>query len=157
MMNRDCFRQSKSQARWTSVALPMRTRAQRSLRGRWKLVLLGCLGFQLLAMAACCAYAWMALAKIRSSWPYTEGLDLALHNEAVVEELGEPIQTGWRIDAIVHDREPAGDARLLIPLVGAKNAGTLSVSAVKEDGRWRLERAEILVLGRAEKIFCEPL
>jgi len=89
---------------------------------------------------------------LKTSWAYTEGVDLARHNPAVVQALGEPIESGWLVQGHINFVNDNADADLAIPLSGPRGSGTLYVVAKKKDGQWHFERAEVEISGGKEKI-----
>ena len=96
----------------------------------WKWVVpVGCLGTLLISVAVCGGVFMLIFSFVKSSWAYTEGVNLARHNATVVAELGEPIEPGWAATGSVNVNGSSGDADLTIPLSGPKNSGTLYVVA----------------------------
>jgi hypothetical protein len=119
----------------------------------WKVLIpIGCLGMLVLAVVMCAGIAGAVFMSLKSSWPYTEGVNLASHNPVVVKELGEPIKGGWLVTGSVHITGPTGSAELSIPLTGPKKSGTLNVTAQRRDGEWKFERAVVAVHGSDLKI-----
>jgi hypothetical protein len=89
---------------------------------------------------------------MKSSWACAQGLDLARHNEKVVEKLGEPIETGWLVSGSINVSGPSGNADLAVPLHGPQNTGTLYVVAHKVAGEWQFDRAEVEVTDQQKRI-----
>ena len=89
---------------------------------------------------------------IKSSWAYTEGVDLASRHPDVVADLGEPITVGWFISGSVSVSGSSGEADFSIPLRGPKGRGTLYVIAKRRAGEWAFELAEVDVQGRTDRI-----
>jgi hypothetical protein len=65
--------------------------------------------------------------------------------------LGPPVETGLP-QGSVETTDPSGSAELAIPIDGTKTGGMLYVVATKDVGRWVIERAELEIEGRAERI-----
>jgi hypothetical protein len=132
----------------------MEQATQRSWLGRnWKwLVPCGCLSVILLVVVVCGGMVGVLFASIRSSWACTEGVDLARRNQAVAQELGQPIEGGWMVSGSVHVSDGSGDADLTIPLSGPKGNGTLYVVAKKSEGQWSLEKAVVITEKTQSKI-----
>jgi hypothetical protein len=119
----------------------------------WKwAVPVGCLGSLLLMAAFCVGTFAIILGLMRSSWAYSEGVELARHNKTVVAMLGEPIQSGWLVSGSINISGPSGDAHLAIPLYGPKRRGTLYVGAHKLADQWRFDRATVKLDGQSEPI-----
>ena len=89
---------------------------------------------------------------MKSSWAYTEGMQLATSDPEVVRALWQPIEAGWMATGSINVTGPSGEANLAIPLKGTEGQATLYVVAGKSAGRWTLELAEVDVDGRPERI-----
>ncbi len=89
---------------------------------------------------------------LRSTWAYSEGIELARHNKTVVAKLGEPIEPGWLVSGSVQINGPAGTAQLAIPLSGPQNSGTLYVVAHKIADQWQWDRAEVEIKGEPARV-----
>jgi energy-converting hydrogenase Eha subunit B len=99
-----------------------------------------------LVVAVCGGVALVGFSAIRSTWPYTEGVKLAQHNPAVVEELGEPVEGGYF--AVVSANMASGgtsSTSLKIPLSGPKGKATLEVVANQVAGKWSFVSAVVTV------------
>jgi len=126
----------------------------RSWWGRnWKWVIpVGCIVPIVLCAGLCTGICVFGFGILKSSWAFTEGVELARHNPKVIEELGEPIETGWMITGSVNINGSSGFANLSIPLSGPKNQGTLYVTAEKHAEEWKFEKAEVEINGRPGRI-----
>jgi hypothetical protein len=91
-------------------------------------------------------------ATFRSSWAYSEGVNLARSNSTLIGELGEPIKTGWLVTGSIKIEGPSGSAELAIPLSGPRNTATLYVIARKRAEKWQFDLAEVEVPGRETRI-----
>ena len=89
---------------------------------------------------------------IKSSWAYTEGVDLASRHPDVVADLGEPITVGWFTSGSISVSGSSGEADFSIPLRGPEGRGTLYVIAKRRAGEWAFELAEVDVHGRKDRI-----
>jgi hypothetical protein len=119
----------------------------------WKwLVPVGCLGSLAIAVLTCAGIVGVILGSMKSSWACSQGMDLARHNKNVVEQLGEPIETGWLVSGSINVSGTSGNADFAVPLHGPQNSGTLYVVAHKLAGQWQFDRAEVEVNGQAERI-----
>ena len=119
----------------------------------WKwFVPVGCLIPLVLAIAVCAGIVGLVFQSMKSSWAYSEGVKLAVHNKEVVAALGEPVTPGWTVSGSVNVSGSSGHADLTIPLSGPRGKGTLYVVARKEAGQWKFTRAEVEVEGRKERI-----
>lgn len=129
-------------------------RPQRSWWGRnWKWVVpLGCLTPLVLGGGCVALIVGLVFGMLRNSWAYLEGVELARHNKAVVEKLGEPIEPEWLVSGSIHINGPAGNAQLAIPLSGRVNSGTLFVVANKIADEWQFDRAEVEIKGEQARI-----
>jgi hypothetical protein len=135
-------------------AAPSEGSPRRNWWGRnWKwIVPIGCLGSLVLAAALCAGIVGVFLGSMKSTWACSHGVDLARHNQRVVERLGEPLESGWLITGQINVSGTSGNADFAIPLHGPRNTGTLYVVAHKTAGQWQFDRAEVEVNGQAERI-----
>jgi hypothetical protein len=92
----------------------------------------------------------------RSSWAYLEAMELARNNPALIEELGEPLESSWFVSGSIRVSGPSGQAEILIPVEGPRKAATLYVVAIKQAGRWEFELAEAEIEGRKSRIDLIP-
>jgi hypothetical protein len=127
---------------------------QRSWFGRnWKwLVPFGCLGSLLTAAACAAVIFWVVMGFLQSSWAYTEGVNLAMHDQQVIDQLGQPIEASRIPFGSIDVSGSSGNADVSIGLTGAKNKGTLHIVARKQDDQWEFVRAEVEVNGQEQKI-----
>jgi hypothetical protein len=119
----------------------------------WKwAVPVGCLGGLLLMAAVGAGIVVFCLGLLKSSRAYSEGVELARHNQKVVGLLGEPIQAGWMVSGAITVSGPSGNADLAIPLYGPQQEGTLYVVGHKVGGKWAFDQAVVKIDGHAETI-----
>jgi hypothetical protein len=141
----------------TSGVAVMNSLVQQPPRGWWSrnwkwFVPVSCLT-GVLGMVAVCGGLMLALFGVmKSSWAYTEGLDLARHNKAVVAKLGEPIEGGRMVSGSVNVSGSSGHANLAIPLSGPRGSGVLYVVAHKVADKWRWASAEVEITGAGQRI-----
>ncbi len=129
----------------------------RPRRGWWAsnwvwVVPVGCLGLVAIAVALVGGLVFAVFGSLRQSWACEHGLELVRGSPAVVAALGEPIEAGFWVSGSVSVSGPSGSADLAVPIHGPKGTGTLYVRATRKAGAWSLERAEVAVEGRAERI-----
>ena len=119
----------------------------------WKWVVpVGCLGVVICFVAFFVGIFAIITGSMKSSWAYTEGVNLATRHTDVVAALGEPIATGWLVSGSISVSGPSGEADLSIPLRGPNGRGTLYVIARKRAGEWSFELAEVEVKGHGDRI-----
>ncbi|MGA9421248.1 MAG: cytochrome c oxidase assembly factor Coa1 family protein [Rhodanobacteraceae bacterium] len=87
----------------------------------------------------------------RGSEAYRLGAAAVQHNTQAIEVLGTPMNTGFPSGSI-NESGPSGTAKLSFAVDGAKGKGTVYLDAVKDLGRWRIERAELAVDGSEKRI-----
>lgn len=80
---------------------------------------------------------------LKSSDVYTGAVDAARADARVVDELGEPIETGLLFSGSINTSPNSGDADFSIPLSGPKGDAKLYVVAAKRAGVWEFELLEI--------------
>jgi hypothetical protein len=82
--------------------------------------------------------AIIAVVAFNSSDATKLALATARSNSALIERLGQPIQSGWFIGGSIEVTPGSGKADLAIPISGPKGKGTVYALAVKTAGIWRL-------------------
>lgn len=88
---------------------------------------------------------------LKQSDVYTDAVDAARADARVVDELGEPIETGFLFSGSINTSTNSGDADFSIPLSGPKGDATLYVIAVKRAGVWEFELVEIEIERTGER------
>ncbi|MGA8277402.1 MAG: cytochrome c oxidase assembly factor Coa1 family protein [Rhodanobacteraceae bacterium] len=91
------------------------------------------------------------ISAFRDSDAYRLGAAAVQHNAQAIEMLGTPMNTGFPSGSI-NESGPSGTAKLSFAVDGAKGNGTVYLDAVKDLGRWRIERAELAVDGSGKRI-----
>ncbi len=127
---------------------------QRGWFGRnWKwFVPIGCLSVVLMAVAAVAAVIYFAFGAIKSSEVYQEALTKTRSNQAVIRELGEPIEPGWLISGSFNVSGDSGNADVKIPVSGPKKSGTVYATAIKRQGKWDFSALEVEIEGETKRI-----
>jgi len=119
----------------------------------WKWVVpAGCLGLLAALAGFFVAIAAIVFGTMKSTDVYKQAVATARSNPAIVEALGEPLETGWFLSGTINTSGSSGDADVSIPLHGPKGAGTLYAVAAKSAGRWEFNTLEVEVEGQAERI-----
>ena len=77
-----------------------------------------------------------AFAAIKSSEPYSESLRRAQASAELIEELGEPIESGFLVQGNIHLNNNDGNADLNYTVSGPKGTATVNVVGSKKDGVW---------------------
>jgi hypothetical protein len=77
-------------------------------------------------------------------------VERARSHPAVIDALGEPIETGWLPQGSVHLQNGEGEADFTLGLTGPRGEGRLYVKARRERGEWDFEVLELRVEGRDE-------
>jgi len=119
----------------------------------WKwFVPTGCLSLIMMAAAVVGVVVYFAFGSIKSSYIYQEALVKTRSNPAVVKELGEPIEAGWRISGSINISGDSGNADVKIPVSGPKKSGAVYATAVKKQGNWDFSALEVEVEGETKRI-----
>ena len=114
----------------------------------------------LLGVGAIALIVALVFGSIKSSAPYTKALAQAKTDQAVIAELGTPIEAGWYVTGNISTSGQDGNADLSIPIHGPNKSGTLRVSALKSamaEGMsdWKITKLELEVPGRAQPIALQ--
>lgn len=80
---------------------------------------------------------------LKSSPVYQQAIEKAKTDQAVVEALGEPVESSWFLTGSFSVTGSSGHADLSIPISGPKGKGTLFVVARKRAGAWIYRRLEV--------------
>jgi TPR repeat protein len=92
---------------------------------------------------------------VMESLKHSEAYEMATQrlrgNTEAMEVLGAPISTGYPWGS-VEISGPKGRADFSFSVTGAKQKGTVYLDATKDLGRWKINRIELEVSGRAERI-----
>ncbi len=119
----------------------------------WKwMIPVGCLGLLVAITGFIAALAAFVFGTMKSTDVYQQAVTIARSHPAVVEALGEPIETGWMLTGNINTTGSSGNADIAIPLHGPQGEATLYAVATKSAGRWEYERLEVEVEGQAERI-----
>jgi len=119
----------------------------------WKwFVPAGCLSIVVMVVAVAAAGLYFVIGAIKSSDVYREALVKARSNTAVVRELGEPIEAGWRISGTINVSNDSGNADVRIPVSGPKKSGAVYATAIKKQGKWDFSALEVEIEGVTKRI-----
>lgn len=132
----------------------MQQAQQKSWLGRnWKwLVPTGCLGLILIVVIFVVAIVMLVFGAMKSSDVYQEAVRRAKADDAVVRELGTPVEAGWMVSGSVNVENDGGEADLKIPVSGPNKSGTIYAEATRKGGAWQYSVLEVEVEGGAERI-----
>ena len=92
------------------------------------------------------------MAALKSSEPYTVGLERAKKNEEVKEALGEPIDASYIVQGSINLKNNDGDADLTFPISGPKGAGQVHVQGTKTNGAWSYQEISVTIENGSKKI-----
>ena len=119
----------------------------------WKwFVPVGCLSIVVVAAAVVTVAIYFVFGAIKSSDVYQQALTKVRSNPAVVRELGEPIEAGWRISGSINVNNDSGNADVRIPVSGPKKSGAVHATAIKKQGKWDFSALEVEIEGKTERI-----
>jgi len=88
---------------------------------------------------------------MKSSGAYQLAFERLQQNTEVVSLLGTPIESGM-ISGNIQVTGPSGSAVISFPVEGPNGKGTVYVDATKDLGKWRINRMEVQIEGRSERI-----
>ena len=88
---------------------------------------------------------------MKNTEPYKLGVEKLKSNPEAVNVLGEPITTGFPMGNI-EISGPSGKAVLSFSVEGSKSKGTVYLDAIKDFGKWKINRIELEVEGREDRI-----
>jgi hypothetical protein len=119
----------------------------------WKwFVPVGCLSIVVVAGAVVAAGVYFIFGTIKSSDVYQQALAKARSNQAVVRELGEPIEPGWWVSGTINVSNDSGNADVKIPVSGPKKSGAVYATAIKKQGKWDISALEVGIEGETKRI-----
>jgi hypothetical protein len=119
----------------------------------WKWVVpAGCAGCLTAVVCFVGALMVFVFSMIKRSDVYTDAVAQARSNPAVIQELGEPIETGWWVSGSISTTGPSGTADFSAPLRGSSARGTLYVTAEKKAGVWHYQVLEVAPEGTSSRI-----
>jgi len=119
----------------------------------WKwFIPVGCLSVVVMAVAVVAAGIYFVFGAIKSSDVYQQALAKTRSNPAVVRELGEPIEAGWRISGSINVSNDSGNADVRIPVSGPKKSGAVYATAIKKQGKWDFSTLEVEIEGDTKRI-----
>lgn len=90
-------------------------------------------------------------AAVKNSEVYKRSIVKLQSNSTAMNTLGTPITTGFPIGSI-EISGPKGKADFSFSVEGSKSTGTVYVDAVKDLGTWKINRIELEVEGRQDRI-----
>src|SRR5437763_1924932 len=132
---------------------------QKGCCGRnWKwIVPTGCLGLIILVAAAAAGIFFFAVSAVKSSEVYRRAFEKARNDQAVIAELGQPVNDGWLVVGSIETNRSGEGAKFHFPVSGPKNSGTVYVVALKvrelySDDEWHFETLEVEVNGKPGRI-----
>lgn len=111
-----------------------------------------CLGCLLIPIALISLAGGGAFWAIRQSGIQQEALERVRTHPALIESLGEPIETGWMIEGSINVSPGSGEADYSIPLSGPKGEGRLYVVATKPGNDWQFEELYVVLDGSGQRI-----
>lgn len=121
--------------------------------------LLGCVALPILFVTILGGGAFWAFRSAGFTEIKDQALARAQANPAVVEALGEPIESGFPRNSSINIQNSEGEAQMILPLTGPKGSGRLKVAAQRHGGGpWELETLLFTADDRREEInlLVEP-
>jgi hypothetical protein len=91
---------------------------------------------------------WM----MRSTEFYEHSVDIAVHDRAVIQALGEPVRPGWWVMGSISSGGMSEEGDLRIPLKGSTGKGTLFAAGRVDAGRWTYFNLVVYVSETGETI-----
>lgn len=93
-------------------------------------------------------------AALKSSGAYQLAFERVLQNPEAVSILGTPIESGM-VRGNIQVSGPSGSAMISFPVEGPDGKGTVYVDATKDLGAWKINRMELEIEGRGERVRFE--
>lgn len=94
------------------------------------------------------------IAMMKSSGAYQLAFERLLRSPEAVVLLGAPIESGM-IHGNIQVSGPNGSAIISFPVEGPNGKGTAYVDATKDLGAWKINRMELEIEGRDERVLFE--
>ena len=111
----------------------------------WAVPGCGCVGIILFVVFGLGAAFFGFKNLISNSTPYDYAVEQATSNPAVIEILGEPVETDGMMSGNVSIQNKGGNANFTVPLKGINGTGTLVVVAERFDGEWVYEDLYVII------------
>ena len=108
---------------------------------------LGCVAIPLLMVGV---FGIGIVGLVSQTGVYEDAAKLVRDHPVVIEQLGEPVETGWPRNVAINFDNGKGRASLSFPVSGPKGSGTLRVEARKETDTWEYQRLDLEVDGGGE-------
>ncbi len=80
----------------------------------------------------------------------------AIHNEEVVQILGEPLELGFWLKGSIHLTNGDGIAQMEIPIHGSVGEGKMYLEATKKEGEWSYDLLDLYIVGVNEPMDLLP-
>ncbi|MBI4412191.1 MAG: hypothetical protein HY541_06885 [Deltaproteobacteria bacterium] len=110
-----------------------------------------------LGLGAAAAFYFLIIGVIKGSEPYKMTVELVQKNEEVAKSLG-PIQAfGFFPMGNVKVSNDAGEANIVLKVVGQKSSAKVQTFFFREGGKWNLNDAVIMTKGSSEWVPILPL
>jgi hypothetical protein len=124
------------------------------LFNNWKwfipVVIVGLLGLGVFTLSGGLIYFFNG--GLKSSPVYQEALVKAKANPLVIRELGEPIEAGRGVNGSIKTQNSSGEAKLEIPIHGARGKATIHLEAKKTAGQWKYSVLQVVLDGQKQPI-----
>lgn len=111
----------------------------------------GCLTLIIVAAIGIGALFFGVTKAFKSSEPYQYAMEKTLHNNTVVEALGEPIEGGM-INGNISFENSTGEANFSIPISGPDGSGRIFISAKKFSDEWTYDELYVELDGLERKV-----
>jgi hypothetical protein len=119
----------------------------------WKwCVPVGVLGSILLFACFAAAILCIVFGAMKSSTVYKESMAKTVSAQAVIDQLGEPIEDALYLSGTVRVNGPSGHADIAIPVSGPKGKGTIYAAASKSAGQWTFSTLVVEIRETNERI-----
>lgn len=128
---------------------------QKSWFGRnwiWVVPVGGCLTIILLFIFGIGAAIFGVSEALKSSEPYEYAIEVASQDEALIAEVGEPIETNGIMQGTINFKNNSGRVDIRVPLKGPNGEATVFVKGEKEDGIWTYEKLYVTIKDTQETI-----
>ena len=118
----------------------------------FKWIGLGCGALLVFGLVSCFGFVFLIFGMLKNSEVYEMSMAAVQEHPEVVQELGEPLESGFFVTGEISKSGGAGNANLRIPISGPDGSGHIYTIAVRRAGEWYILHMEVKIEGASQSI-----